>query len=461
MASSRSAFSPSAARNDEPAHATVEAAREEIAIAVRDIGKCYEIYGRPIDRLKQTLWHGRRQFFREFWALRHVSFEVRRGQAVGIIGRNGSGKSTLLQIIAGTLRPTEGDVRVHGRVHAILELGSGFNPEFTGRENVYLNGAILGLNPSEIADRFDAIAGFADIGEFIDQPIKTYSTGMVMRLAFAVQATLDPDILIVDEALAVGDASFQRRCYRRLDELREQGVVILFVSHSLELVRSICDTAIYLERGQVKAQGDTSRTCDAYLTDLLAEQVSASPPARPPSGTPTGDGASEDPGCVLSRYDARTASRDRLQGSLALEVVAAELRLPQRGPGVVYEGDRVAVVARLRANQPQAAFVFGVLIRDRYGTDIFGFSKRSQDLGVSALDADGEVVIETVIKCDLRADTYFITLGVQGEQFSEILCYAHDALPLTIESRADPSRFRMIGGLVRLDHSIAAARVSS
>ena len=202
---------------------TVPAAAAESAapaITVRGVGKCYEIYARPIDRLKQTLYRGRRKFYREFWALHDISFEVAPGESIGIIGRNGSGKSTLLQIIAGTLRPDSGEVSVRGRVHALLELGSGFNPEFTGRENVYLNGAVLGLPRREIEARFDQIADFADIGDFLDQPIKTYSTGMVVRLAFAVQALLAPDVLIVDEALSVGDEGFARKCYAWLENFR-------------------------------------------------------------------------------------------------------------------------------------------------------------------------------------------------------------------------------------------------
>src|SRR5215831_16656465 len=198
-------------------HAAVESApppapARDAVIAVRGLGKRYEIYAQPRDRLLQSLFRGRRQFFQEFWALADLSFDVRRGETVGIIGRNGSGKSTLLQLIAGTLTPTTGTVRVGGRITALLELGSGFNPEFSGRENVFLNGAILGLGQDEIKSRFDAITEFADIGEFIEQPVKFYSSGMTVRLAFAVQAMVDPDILIVDEALAVGDEKFQRKC---------------------------------------------------------------------------------------------------------------------------------------------------------------------------------------------------------------------------------------------------------
>lgn len=230
----------------------------DIAIEVKNIGKSYNIYTRPEDRLKQSLIPRLQQligrpahrYFREFWALRDVSFDVRKGETVGIIGRNGSGKSTLLQIICGTLSPTSGTVHAHGRIAALLELGSGFNPQFTGRENVYLNGAILGLSNEEIDARFNDIAGFADIGEFIEQPVLTYSSGMVVRLAFAVQAMVDPDILVVDEALSVGDEKFQRKCFARIEELKRKGTSILFVSHSGPQIVELCDRALLLEQGE-------------------------------------------------------------------------------------------------------------------------------------------------------------------------------------------------------------------
>lgn len=221
----------------------------EIAIKVESLSKCYHIYDRPRDRLMQMLARRRKKYFREFWALKDVSFEVRKGETVGIIGRNGSGKSTLLQLICGTLNPTSGSIQTNGRIAALLELGSGFNPEFTGRENVHLNAAVLGLDKDEIDSRFDDIAAFADIGEFMEQPAKTYSSGMMVRLAFAVQAMVDPDILIVDEALAVGDEKFQRKCFARLEDLKSRGTSIIFVSHSTQQIVELCEKALLLERG--------------------------------------------------------------------------------------------------------------------------------------------------------------------------------------------------------------------
>jgi len=230
---------------------------DEIAISVKNLSKCYQIYDRPQDRLKQSLIFrlkaitGRtvKTYYREFWALKDISFDVKRGETLGIIGRNGSGKSTLLQIIAGTLQCTTGTFNLNGRVAALLELGSGFNPEFSGRENVYLNGAVLGISIEEMNRLFDSILSFADIGDFIEQPVKTYSSGMLVRLAFAVSVNVKPDILIIDEALSVGDAAFQFKCFQRLEELTQSGTTLLFVSHSMEMVKTFCERAIYLKQG--------------------------------------------------------------------------------------------------------------------------------------------------------------------------------------------------------------------
>lgn len=246
-------------------------AQAPLAISVRGLCKCYQIYEQPEDRLKQALLPrlhrlaGRagRQYYREFWALRDVSFDVRRGETLGVIGKNGSGKSTLLQIICGTLTPTAGEVQVTGRVAALLELGSGFNPDFTGRENIHMSGAVLGLTREQIDARFDDIVAFADIGDFIGQPVKTYSSGMYVRLAFAVIAHADADILVIDEALSVGDVFFAQKCMRFLRRFQEHGTV-LFVSHDAAAVVNLCDRAIMLEHGQLMAEGDAKDVSEAY-----------------------------------------------------------------------------------------------------------------------------------------------------------------------------------------------------
>jgi lipopolysaccharide transport system ATP-binding protein len=243
-------------------------------IQAHDLGKCYKIYDNPKARLKQALWRGNKQYYREFWALRNASFEVTRGESLGIIGRNGSGKSTLLQLICGTLTPTEGKLSTQGRIAALLELGSGFNPEFTGIENVYLNASLHGLSHNKIESRLDEIKAFADIGEFVNQPIKTYSSGMLVRLAFAVIAHVDPSILIVDEALSVGDAIFGQRCMRFIRRFTEQGT-LLFVSHDLNSVSSLCQRALWIDAGKLKIDSNNATVVSAYTRYCQLESNSS------------------------------------------------------------------------------------------------------------------------------------------------------------------------------------------
>lgn len=251
----------------QPAHLA-----DDVAIRVQNLSKCYPIYNKPHDRLKQAIYPPLQRFvgkpaskyYREFWALRDVSFEIKKGETVGIIGRNGSGKSTLLQLICGTLHATSGTIETQGRIAALLELGSGFNPEFTGRENVYINASILGLSHAEIDAKYDDIVAFAEIDEFVDQPVKTYSSGMFVRLAFAVIAHVDADLLVIDEALAVGDVFFRQKCMRFLNNFKMNGTII-FVTHDSGTVVSFCDRAIWLERGEVQSMGEAKHVCEAYL----------------------------------------------------------------------------------------------------------------------------------------------------------------------------------------------------
>jgi lipopolysaccharide transport system ATP-binding protein len=248
---------------------------DDVAISVKNLSKCYQIYAQPRDRLKQFVLprfqrlagQAPKSYFNEFWALRDVSFDIKKGEVVGIIGRNGSGKSTLLQIICGTLHPTSGDIQTHGRIAALLELGSGFNPEFTGRDNIYLNASLLGLSHDLIAERFDSIVEFSGINDFINQPVKTYSSGMAMKLAFSVIAHVDADILVVDEALSVGDAFFTQKCMRFFREFLKRGT-ILFVSHDTGAIISLCNKAVHLENGIVKSVGTPKDIVTQYLSAM-------------------------------------------------------------------------------------------------------------------------------------------------------------------------------------------------
>lgn len=253
---------------------------DDFAIRIQNLGKCYQIYDRPQDRLKQSILPRLRtmmgcepiSYYREFWALKDVSLDIRQGETIGIIGRNGSGKSTLLQMICGTLFPTTGVIQTRGRIAALLELGAGFNPEFTGRENVYMNGTVLGLSQREIDARFDDIASFADIGEFIDRPVKQYSSGMYARLAFAVAINVDPDILVVDEALAVGDEPFQRKCFARIEQIKQKGGTILFVSHASNIITALCDRALLLHEGAAILSGSPKRVIGRYQKIMNAKK---------------------------------------------------------------------------------------------------------------------------------------------------------------------------------------------
>ena len=250
--------------------------KNNIAIEVRNVSKCYHIYDKPKDRLMQMLFRGRHNYYREFWALKNINFKINRGETVGIIGRNGSGKSTLLQIICGTLNASSGEIITRGRIAALLELGSGFNPEFTGTENIYMNGAILGFSREEMAKKYNDIVKFADIGEFISQPVKNYSSGMQVRLAFAVAIHVQPEILVVDEALSVGDAYFQAKCAQAISKIIESGATVLFVSHDISSVKSLCSRAILMDKGVVNFIGDVNTAIEKYYAGLVNQNTSTS-----------------------------------------------------------------------------------------------------------------------------------------------------------------------------------------
>jgi ABC-type polysaccharide/polyol phosphate transport system ATPase subunit len=348
---------------------------KKIAVSVRNVSKRYLLYDRPQDRLKQTLfWRLGKNYAREFWALQDVSFGVRKGETIGIIGRNGSGKSTLLQIIAGTLQPTGGKVEVNGRVTALLELGSGFNPEFTGRENVYLNGAILGFSREQMDQRFDEIAAFADVGQFIDQPVKLYSSGMFVRLAFAVQVLTDPDVLIVDEALAVGDGAFQIKCMNRMRRLCDKGVTIILVTHDVQTVRSFCQTAIWLHDGSVKKMGSPLDITSQYVQYLFSDQ---SRDYAPVADSPASDLPFDTEGSYIERSLLSLDGRSDLVrwGSGELIVKAATLdNGGTMGEPVFEYGERLHVEFEVEALQdvPSTEIGFGVAFRNTKGLDVIG-----------------------------------------------------------------------------------------
>ena len=353
-------------------------------IAVAGLGKCYQTYEKPHHRLMQMLFaRFGKTYHRDFWALRDVSFEIPKGQIVGILGKNGAGKSTLLQIICGTLTPTHGDVEVRGRVAALLELGSGFNPEFTGIENVYMNAQLLGMTKEKIDTKIHDILAFADIGDFVNQPVKTYSSGMFARLAFSVVVHVSPDILIVDEALSVGDAWFQHKSMARMRELMENGCTVLFVSHSIDAVRALCDEAIWLDGGTVKMHGDVTEVTNAYMNDVFIEHnrltllAKTSSLNAPPSQDGATDEAKANTTCAFdgAAEEKIAAAAKSLDGGSVVEVRTKILRNSD-GQAVdhLLQGEKFSFEFDLAILQPVNNISVGFIIKDQFGQELTGES---------------------------------------------------------------------------------------
>ncbi len=337
-------------------------------IQVQHLSKKYQIYDRPWDKLREILHLSRKPLHREFWALADISFEVEPGQTLGIIGQNGSGKSTLLQVLAGIMRQTRGDCHVTGKVSALLELGSGFNPEFTGRENVFMNGAILGFDTRQMEERIDAIARFAEIGDFMDQPVKTYSSGMFMRLAFAVAVNVDPDILLVDEALAVGDLIFQHRCMHRMNQLRNTGKTIVLVTHDLGAITKFCDRALLLDGGRLVEDDKPDRVVQKYRALMFERE-------RRYGGFERGDAGRGESEVRLAFQDmpvVRTIPNiDHRFGSGEATLLGVELLNAQGKPTrEAFGGETVVIRISARFDQDLASPIIGYTLRDRMGVEL-------------------------------------------------------------------------------------------
>lgn len=418
-----------------------------LALVVNDVGKCYRLYERPQDRLKQGFFR-RRKYYREFWALRGASFSIRKGECVGIVGRNGSGKSTLLQIIAGTVTPTTGTVHTMGPVSALLELGSGFNPDFTGRENVFVNGAILGLSRTEVERHFDAIAEFADIGPFIDQPVRSYSSGMAVRLAFAVQAFLPKEILIVDEVLAVGDEAFQRKCFGQIEAFRERGGTILLVSHNSELILQFCDRAMLVDHGEILLQGRSKHVNHlyhrlAYAPSQSQEHVRAQIAAlgarpdwerRLESAEEAEEETARGRARGLDRFEAPpSASYDeKLVSEPVVRYESRGARIQQVGlyseegalvnlltPGEAYLW-RYAVTFDERLRDVR----FGMLVKTVSGIELGGAVSASPRQGIPRVEAGTTANVSFRFRAGLSSGTYFLNAGVvaalaDGDAFAD------------------------------------------
>jgi ABC-type polysaccharide/polyol phosphate transport system ATPase subunit len=348
-------------------------------VLLQNVSKLYRLYRRPADRLRELL-PGAAKLHSDFWALRDITFSVEKGETLSLVGPNGCGKSTLLQIVSGILQPTSGRVVTRGRIAALLELGAGFNPEFTGRENVFLNGEILGLSRAEIDRAMPSIEAFAEIGEFMERPVKEYSSGMYVRLAFSTAIHVDPEILIVDEALAVGDAVFANRCVRKFQELRERRITVLFVSHDLGLVKQLSDRAILLLHGRIEAEGKPSDVINRYIGLVLAREPREKKADRLRSSFRHGDGASE-----------------------ILSVALLNAR-----------GEPVTVRVRSRFRQATSDPMTGILIRTRIGMDVYGTNTRIEHAPLGDFQPGDELEVDFLIECWLTPQSYTLTVATQN-----------------------------------------------
>ncbi|MDM5231753.1 ABC transporter ATP-binding protein [Lysinibacillus pakistanensis] len=386
-----------------------------ISISVKKLSKKYQIYEKPIDRLKQSLTFGKKMYYREFSALNDISFEVEQGQTFGIVGQNGSGKSTLLQMLANTLTPTEGEIKINGRVAALLELGSGFNPEYTGRENVYLNGSILGVSEEEMNTRFAEIERFADIGEFIDQPVKTYSSGMYVRLAFAVAINVDADILIVDEALAVGDMIFQMKCYKKIDEFRKQGKTILLVTHDLGSVIKYCDNVLVLNQGQSLGIYPAKEAVDVYkkvVVNLHKPQESLENKV------------------ALKSFDTQWKTIYQIN-SEALEYGNGSAEILDFGIfnenneliTTVTKGSICSIKMKVKFVKSIQSPILAFTIKDLKGTEITGTNTMVENIATGDVLSEQTVEIEFKFKMNLQGANYLLALGCTGFERGEFVVY--------------------------------------
>lgn len=415
----------------------------EVTLRVENLGKVYPIYSHPRDRLLQALWGHRRQLYRPFWALQGVSFELQPGQTLGVVGRNGSGKSTLLQLICGTLTPSTGNVNVKGRIGALLELGSGFNPEFSGLENVYLNGTLLGLTRQDIDERLDQILGFADIGDFVHQPVKTYSSGMAVRLAFAVQAHVQPDLLVVDEALAVGDELFQKKCYSHLERLKQSGTSILLVTHSCPQILQHCDQALLLHGGQLRVMGSPKEVTGIYqrlnnaptdqwnmLLVQLTSHQEASSNQKQLVATQESPAADIDPHLVPS-------SRVTYE-SKGIEIESVKV-LNQAGnlANLISMGSPFSLCFSYRANEAFSQLRVACNVANQTGVRVTGQQHSCQDC-----DAGDAFSLTFHFKAGLLPGLYFVGGGIwQADQPDKFLHRVVDICAIRITADQQPSSF--------------------
>jgi len=434
------------------------------ALVVSGLGKVYKIYNRPMDRIKELYSVRGRKFHLEFTALENIAFEVFKGETIGVIGPNGSGKSTLLEIIAGTLSATSGKVIRQGSVSALLELGAGFNPRFTGRENVYLNASILGIPKHSLEAKLDELFQFADIGEFIDHPVSTYSSGMYVRLAFATAISSDPDILIVDEALAVGDIRFQRKCYRRFQEMQASGKTILFVSHSVELIQNHCSRAIFLNLGNIEAIGEPKIVIQAYLEHLFGHEIQrreedsrrqgVSAVDQTDVGTNSTRSVSASFGQVQDRCTQRRSynPNEYRWGDRRAAIIDYEIHSSSGNDQVVFEsGENLKLMVYVQYFQDLTDLIYGCTVKTVDGQTVYGTNTRARAIDVSHAEVGTTGTICFQFDLNLVPGEYFISLGValdDPERDNIAIDRRYDLIHLTV--RGDYGGF----GLAQMNMSI-------
>jgi len=428
---------------------------ENTVISLKNVSKCFKRYDRPVDRLKEILLPKINRG-REFWALQDINIEIPRGETVGIIGRNGSGKSTLLQIIVGTLAPTRGEVHIKGRISALLELGSGFNPEFTGRQNVFFNGQLLGLSKAEIEARFDDIASFADIGDFIEQPVKTYSSGMFVRLAFAVAVNVDPEILIVDEALAVGDVVFQHRCMGRMRQLMNSGVTTLFVSHDPGAIKTLCNSALMIHDGRICHRGCPDIVMSEYLKLMTTIELGLLPtqpeeekiaPEKPPQIETEDRANSGQQGETQINCLDKLAPMSR-RGSNKAIIKSFQL-INQRGETQekpVFEfNELITLLVNIKTKEPLKSCIVGFFICDKNGNEILGTNTWEENQSIGKLDKEEELLVKFKFRLPLKPGSYSLTIAGTEELIAVTFDWIDRAIVFQV---LPPSTGKIIHALV-------------
>lgn len=416
--------------------------QREVAIRVSDVTKIYKLYSSPGERFRESLGLTRKKRYKEIHALDHVSFDVHRGECVGIIGTNGSGKSTILKIITGVLSPTSGQIEVNGKISALLELGAGFNPEYTGRENIYVNGTINGFSREQIDARVDDIIKFADIGDFIDQPVKTYSSGMFVRLAFAVAINIDPEILIVDEALSVGDVFFQAKCYRKFDEFKKEGKTILFVSHDLGAVQKYCDTVVLLNKGVKKGEGSSKKMVDAYKK-LVVENNETKQQEKDRENKEMGRVSEHyvtDLGHVLMRNPDTEEYGEGQAEIRSIRVYDAN----GRETNSIDKHSDFTMQIKVHFNQDVAEPIFAYTIKNARGTELCGTNTMyDQTEGIRNIKKGEDVTVSFKQNMALQGSDYLLSFGCTGYIGADFHVFhrLYDVCSITVLSQRNTSGY--------------------